>query len=271
LLPKGKTVARRNYVIWCAAYLHTWISSHPLKDDGEAYLFCSNREPFNVLSQTGLWEQVKVIAKRAGIKKRIYIHLFRHTRATQLAQQGFSNQEMNVEMGWTAGSVMFNTYVNLAGVNTDNKKRVLAGLQIIEPVKAGIRTMECPRCHRVNPIDADRCFSCRTAISKAEVDKDKALEEAKKEAEKQALKSEIMGEFEKRLTDALAMNERKKSEYVEEPLTDEQNDVLNKPENQFPHEIISDGILHDIEVSPEDMPEKDIDVVNRVLKTDKKE
>ena len=163
LLPKGKTTARRIYVIWSAAYLDVWISNHPLKNDGESYLFCSNRDPYGKFSTTGLWGQVDAIAKRAGIKKRVYIHLFRHTRATQLAQQGFSNQEMNVELGWTAGSTMFNVYVNLSGVNTDNKKRTLAGLQIIEPIKAGIKTKECPRCHRVNPVDADRCFSCRTA------------------------------------------------------------------------------------------------------------
>jgi len=102
---------------------------------------------------------------------------------------------MNVEMGWTAGSTMFNTYVNLAGVNTDNKKRSLAGLQIIEPIKAGIKTKECPRCHRVNPEDADRCLMCRTAISQAEIDKESAIEEAKKIANKnemEQLKAEII-------------------------------------------------------------------------------
>ena len=73
-LPKGKTKARRIYVIWSAAYLDVWMSNHPLKNDGEAYLFCSNREPYGKFSTTGLWGQVDAIAKRAGIKKRVYIH-----------------------------------------------------------------------------------------------------------------------------------------------------------------------------------------------------
>ena len=220
LLPKGKTKPRRIFVIWSAAYLDVWISNHPLKNDGEAYLFCSNREPYGKFSTTGLWGQVDAIAKRADIKKRVYIHLFRHTRATQLAQQGFSNQEMNVELGWVAGSTMFNVYVNLSGVNTDNKKRALAGLQIIEPIKAGIKTKECPRCHRVNPIDADRCKICRTAISEAEIAKEKAIEEAKKaEAEKaEAEKLEIMKkEFREQMMEEVrnaVQAEVKKSKYA---------------------------------------------------------
>jgi len=86
-LPRGHTVARRIYVIWSAAYLFEWLNSHPLKDDSEAYCFCSNRKPFGMLSSTGFWEQVKTLAERAGIKKRVYAHLFRHTAATRLAQQ----------------------------------------------------------------------------------------------------------------------------------------------------------------------------------------
>lgn len=45
-------------------------------------------------------------------------------------------------------------------------------------------------------------------------------------------------------------------------------EYLYKPENQISHE--SDGELHDLEVSADDMPEEDIDVVNRMLKAEAK-
>jgi integrase len=64
-------------------------------------------------------------------------------------------------------------------------------------------------------------------------------------------------------------NQQKKIEFVREPLTDEQIDELNKPENQM-FDVPMDSGLHDLEISPEDLPEDDIDVVKRSLKPEKK-
>lgn len=129
----------------------------------------------------------------------------------------------------------------------------------------------CYNCHVENAFDAKYCSICSAILDEKFAIEKQEAEKIAKEQEKQTWKSEAISDFKKMLDNAIVANDQKKIEFVREPLTDEQNDVLNKPENQFPHEIVSDGILHDIEVSPEDIPEKEIDVVNRVLKTDKKE
>lgn len=41
---------------------------------------------YNRLTDMALHFQLKILAKKAGITKRIYPHLFRHTRATHLAE-----------------------------------------------------------------------------------------------------------------------------------------------------------------------------------------
>jgi integrase/recombinase XerD len=85
--PTGKTGARRNRLIFASSYLKEWISVHPLKSDRDAYLFCSLRNPYNVISHSGIENQLNDLATRAGITKHIYPHLFRHSKATHLTKE----------------------------------------------------------------------------------------------------------------------------------------------------------------------------------------
>lgn len=72
-LPKSKTTPRRVRLIWAASYLKQFIDSHPLKNDREAFLFCSLHKPYGVISSSGLHYQLKVIAERAHIPiERVY-------------------------------------------------------------------------------------------------------------------------------------------------------------------------------------------------------
>ena len=91
---------------------------------------------------------------------------------------------------------------------------------------------------------------------------------AELEAEKQS-KAELKDNIMKEILDALAVNEQKKIEFMRE-LTDEQIDEINKPENQFPHEVVPAGTIQELELSSEEIPEEDIDLVKRMLKSEGK-
>lgn len=79
----GKTGFRRVRVVSCVPYIVEWINKHPFKDDPKAYLWLNRKlEPFYY---TGFSQMLYRIAKRAGIKKRVNPHNFRHSRATYLA------------------------------------------------------------------------------------------------------------------------------------------------------------------------------------------
>jgi len=84
--PEGKTGARRIRLVFAASYLREWITVHPKKENREAPLFCSLREPHPVISKTGLANQLDELAKRAGLEKHLHPHAFRHARATHLAE-----------------------------------------------------------------------------------------------------------------------------------------------------------------------------------------
>lgn len=63
--------------------------------------------------------RIRRIAKRALIQKRIYPHLFRHSRATFLASHLTEAQMCNY-LGWVMGSGMPRVYVHMSGEDLDD-------------------------------------------------------------------------------------------------------------------------------------------------------
>jgi integrase len=92
--------------------------------------------------------------------------------------------------------------------------------------------------------------------------------QAELETEKQKQEA-WKAELEKRITDALVANEEKKKQWFGDPLTSEQIEELNKPENQLPEELERSN---DRKVEGSDIyktveePEEDTDVVSKVIK-----
>ena len=158
--PEGKTGSRRIRVIYSASYLRTWTDTHPRKDDKDSPLFCSLRTPDRVISETGLHNQLKHIAERAKINKKIYPHLLRHSRATKLAKH-LKEQELKTYLGWTAGSNMAATYVHLSGEDTDPAIMRMYGIEEVKENKQGeLKIFKCPRCKDLNPESAQFCVKC---------------------------------------------------------------------------------------------------------------
>ncbi|ETA68863.1 site-specific recombinase XerD [Methanolobus tindarius DSM 2278] len=117
----GKTGPRRVRAVFSVQYLKEWISEHPGKDDPEAPLWIKlNSGSKVVMLQYGaIRMQLIKIAKRAGTNKRIHAHLFRHSRATHMANY-LTEFQMCQYFGWTLGSDMPATYVHLSGRDVDD-------------------------------------------------------------------------------------------------------------------------------------------------------
>lgn len=85
----GKTGARRVRIVFSVSYLAAWLDVHPGKDDPNAYIFVMLRgkgKDTKQMQYPALTKIVKKTAQKAGIKKRVHNHLFRHSRSTELAQ-----------------------------------------------------------------------------------------------------------------------------------------------------------------------------------------
>ena len=93
---------------WLKAYAP---SSH------DAPLFPSARGHGIRLTKDGAERLVAAAAKRAGIPKRVYPHLLRHSRATHLLRIGVPEAQVKQLLGWKPNSPMLGVYSHL--VNRD--------------------------------------------------------------------------------------------------------------------------------------------------------
>jgi len=183
VLPRGaiglKTGQRRLRLIDSSPYLGQWINHHPQKNDPDAPLWLTRRG--QALRTTYLGGILKIYARKAGIKKRVYPHLFRHSRLTALAKI-LSDGELKVYAGWTAGSSMAQTYVHLSGADLDHK--LLESRGLLEPEEKDradgkvLMPLKCPRCDFVNTADSKYCGRCSLALgitAVKEIEHDDAL------------------------------------------------------------------------------------------------
>ena len=111
-------------LVSAASFPRKLIEVHPNRNNPDAPLFVTNRRRetgskpedkkliHKPLDQAAIMNVVYKTAKLAGITKRVYPHLFRHTCATELSKD-FSESELRNFLGWAPGSAMVSVYVNL--------------------------------------------------------------------------------------------------------------------------------------------------------------
>ncbi len=188
LVVHGKTGYRRVRIIWAVPYLMDWLEQHPLKDNPEAPLWVKIwGGKTEAMNYAAIRKQIQTSAKRAGIKKRIHPHIFRHSRATYLAKH-LTEAQMKEYFGWTQSSRMAAVYVHLSGRDVDNAILKLHGLKKDEEEKP--KAKRCPRCKYINPTSAHFCIRCGAVLDlKTAIEHTESLEEriAKLEEEIKAL------------------------------------------------------------------------------------
>lgn len=181
LTVKGKTGMRKILVINCTPYLQEWINQHPFNDNPESYLWIYDQG--KLLCYNQLASILKKAVQTAGIKKRVYPHLFRHSRATKLANV-MSDSALKNYLGWTQGSKMAATYIHMSGKETDVSILEMNGIEVSkEKTISKLRPQTCLRCKTINEPTNRFCKLCGLILSE---------EEAKEVMEKDSRKE--MGE-----------------------------------------------------------------------------
>jgi|Deesub1362A_J573_1020465.scaffolds.fasta_scaffold00380_31 integrase len=158
-LPKSKTIKRRLRIVYSTKFLSMWLSDHPLKEDPEAPLWIrlTGKNRTAPMQYKDFQIQLKKIAKRAGIKKRIYPHLFRHTRATRIL--GEITESIGAKyMGWVPGSRMVKVYLHLTDKDVENAILEMHGLK--KESERDLEVRKCVRCSFINPGDSRFCSNC---------------------------------------------------------------------------------------------------------------
>ncbi|WP_456469254.1 tyrosine-type recombinase/integrase [Archaeoglobus sp.] len=159
-LPRSKTVRRKLRVVYSTRFLAEWLTDHPLKDNPDAPLWIklTGSRRLQAMEYPDVRSQLKKIAKRAGIKKRIYPHLFRHTRATRLLSKVPESIGAKY-MGWINGSKMVGVYVHLSSEDVDEAILKMHGIKT-NGSRNDLEVRQCPRCTMINPATSRFCSRC---------------------------------------------------------------------------------------------------------------
>jgi len=169
----GKTGMRRIRLIDSVPDLKIWMNHHPFREEPDAHLFVMLKNNAPLRSHATFLRILDRAKLKAGIKKRIYPHLFRHSRATHLAQD-FTEQELKVIFGWSGGSRMPATYVHLSCKDIDRKMLEKRGICSEECEKQQPISMKiCANCKEKNSPNANFCMVCGSAISSPEAIRNK--------------------------------------------------------------------------------------------------
>lgn len=208
--PKGKTGSRTVLVQFAAEYINHWLRVHPQNDNPDAPLWITKRRKnvgsredkkleSNAINYDSMYDIIARTVDRAGMKKRIHPHLFRHTAATRLSKK-LKEAEMKVYLGWQADSNMPATYIHLSGQDIDNAIRVANGTAKVEIKDEGsLKVIECRRCNTIVPAGAMYCLKCGLPLS---ADAEQGYKSKKEEmlsllAKHQDVFIEIMADFNK--------------------------------------------------------------------------
>lgn len=169
LTVNGKTGMRKILIINSAPYLQGWINQHPTNKDGESYLWCGQHT--EAIGYARITAILKNAAKKAEIKKRIYLHLLRHSRATILANK-MSDSALKHYLGWTQSSKMAGIYIHMSGKETDETILAMNGIEVKQEKKDPLmKPLKCLRCKKVNEATNKFCKICGFPLDKEEAEK----------------------------------------------------------------------------------------------------
>ena len=112
---------------------------------------------------------IKDCARRAGINKRVYTHLLRHSKATELAKK-LTSQELMVYGGWKKLSTV-QVYTHLSGADIEKKILEINNIRTDDTAKYNsviLGPINCPRCSFRNDSTSKFCSRCGMVLDSRE-------------------------------------------------------------------------------------------------------
>lgn len=152
-------------LVFSRGYMAQWRNDYPGKADPDSPVFLTRTGVS--LSYAGVSKQIRDIAERAGIKKHITPHLFRHSRVTAMIREGFNDSVIKRICWGNINTNMFSTYAHLTDSDIEQEIAEHAGIAQKNVVKRSeaLDPLQCHRCYTVNPPTSSFCSTCGSALT----------------------------------------------------------------------------------------------------------
>jgi len=164
---EGKTGHRTPRIVISDPHLTHWLNVHPLKDKPNAplWVMIGNRDKGKRMEYGAFRALVLRLVKKAGIKKRVYHHLFRHTRVTHLLiNKQINEAQAKVYFGWVSNSTMLSEYSHLISSDVNDAILTMHGIKTDKQKESLLKPKQCPRCSTINSADARFCHKCASIL-----------------------------------------------------------------------------------------------------------
>ncbi len=158
----SKTKPRRIPIVFSAGYMADYMNQDKIKALSQNDFLWRDFEHNEPHEYDALRLNLKDITKRAGINKRVHLHLFRHSAASRMASE-IPEGVLREIMGWSKKSNMTAKYVHLSGKTVDNALLKMDGM-VVEEHETKLQTKQCPQCKFPNILGAYHCARCNALI-----------------------------------------------------------------------------------------------------------
>lgn len=167
-IQESKTRLRPIRLITSSAYVRGWLNIHPYRGDRTSPIWIASRSLQSKPAVLGVGMFAKLLrtnARRAGLQRRIYPYLLRHSRLTHLVQK-YPDQIVKRISGHTPTSKHFEVYLHMSNKDVDDAVLRSNGLLRDEDErrKELEQPIRCWSCGTLNSIDAKICESCNFSL-----------------------------------------------------------------------------------------------------------
>lgn len=164
IMVDGKTGGRPLPCLDSAPDISLWLQQHPLRDDPGAPLWVNVKgKEIKPLLYDGLKGVFRRLVKRAGIKKRLWPYLLRHTSLTGTSKE-VPESTLRRLAGWSPTSKMPSVYIHLNGSDVEAALLKARGIEVDLEKEPRLAARACPRCKTQNPPDSKFCLNCSLAL-----------------------------------------------------------------------------------------------------------
>ena len=157
----GKMGRDNARIITSTSLLASWLNVHPLRNNPDApvWITLNRKGEHKQLTYATVRSMLKDCAQRAGINKRVWLYLIRHSRITP-ASKVLSYSLLCSTAGWKQGSKMPSVYIHLAGEDIDEAQCILNGVANVQSKDETLGPRICEKCSMKNPSDFKFCNKC---------------------------------------------------------------------------------------------------------------
>jgi len=176
-LRESKTQRRRVELLFATKELIPWLNirRQKAKPSDPLWLPKCNRDRNSRLTQGGVYEILKYGQRLSGVKKHLNPHLLRHSMASYLRKNSYSDALHKKRMGLKPTSTVLERYTHLSDIEVADGAREAFGTEPIRKRKQEpnpLASTECPRCGAINRQTDEVCQKCFYTISYEVVNED---------------------------------------------------------------------------------------------------